>query len=532
MKLLIVDDQIYVAQGIRCGINWKAEGFSEVFVALNALEARHILQNHRIDVMLCDIEMPMENGLSLIRWVRQQKMDTRCVLLTAHPDFQYAREAIPLDVTDYVVQPAPYAEILRVARKAIQECGERVRQKESGQMDENARKQRELMESMALQSWLASRQQAPYRELLQIHDCCLPEFEDAVCLANIRILRWHVENSWNSDTLFYAMKNMVDELFAAYECKVVLAELAQQDYCCIVWGNEPPDAEKAAKQFEYLCSAFRLYFHCEAAVYLKAPVLVKELPQVRESLDALHTDNIARRSMVQIDRGRAGGSSPVEKPDAGFDVGQTTRMLSQGMSSQVQASLFSQLDLMLADGRLDAAVLRRFYQDFMQTLYQISEKTGVDPRSLFDTAGAFELSCSAAHSVEEMKTFLAYVCSQYEGLAGEESGHRVVLRAEEYIKHNLEKNIRRDDVAAYAHVSAGYLSHLFSREKGCSLKEYIVRQKMLLARSLLRTTALPVSIVAMRVGYMNFSQFSQSYKAVFQCSPSAERKAFEQESKP
>ena len=100
------------------------------------------------------------------------------------------------------------------------------------------------------------------------------------------------------------------------------------------------------------------------------------------------------------------------------------------------------------------------------------------------------------------------------------------------LKHNLEKNIRRDDVAAYAHVSAGYLSHLFSKEKGCSLKEYIVRQKMLLARSLLRTTALPVSIVAMRVGYTNFSQFSQSYKAAFQCSPSAERKATEQEPKP
>ena len=93
MKLLIVDDQIYVAQGLRFGIDWKAEGFSEVFIALNALEARAVLQKNAVDVMLCDIEMPMENGLSLIRWVREQKMPTRCILLTAHPDFQYAREA-------------------------------------------------------------------------------------------------------------------------------------------------------------------------------------------------------------------------------------------------------------------------------------------------------------------------------------------------------------------------------------------------------------------------------------------------------
>lgn len=531
MKLLIVDDQIYVAQGIRCGIDWRAEGFSEVFVALNALEARTILEKNVIDVMLCDIEMPMENGLSLIRWVRQQKMPTRCVLLTAHPDFQYAREAIPLDVTDYVVQPAPYSEILRVARKAIRECGERVRQQTEGPLNEGDRKRQEMMEGMALQSWLVSRQQAPYRELLQMSPGCLPGFDREVCLANIRILRWYVENSWNSDTLFYAMKNMVDELFAAHDCKVVLAELAQQDYTCVVWGAVPLGADAAAKQFEYLCSAFRLYFHGEAAVYLRAPVPVEKLPDAREKLNILHADNIARRSMVQIDRGQADAKILSSQPAAGFDVGQTARMLSQGLSSQAQDSLFERLDQLLAEGRLDAVTLRGFYQDFMQTLYQMTEETGIDPKNLFDTAGAFELSRNAAHSVEEMKTFLAYVCSRYEGLAGEESSHRVVLRAEEYIKHNLEKNIRRDDVAAYAHVSAGYLSHLFSREKGCSLKEYIVRQKMLLARSLLRTTALPVSIVAMRVGYMNFSQFSQSYKAVFQCSPSAERKAAEQEPK-
>ena len=63
MKLLIVDDQIYVAQGLRFGIDWKAEGFSEVFIALNALEARTVLQKNAVDVMLCDIEMPGESGI-------------------------------------------------------------------------------------------------------------------------------------------------------------------------------------------------------------------------------------------------------------------------------------------------------------------------------------------------------------------------------------------------------------------------------------------------------------------------------------
>lgn len=349
-------------------------------------------------------------------------------------------------------------------------------------------------------------------------------------LAEICILRWESENSWNSDTLFYAMKNMVEELFAACDCKAVLTELVQRDYCCMVWGGKTPDAGSIAKQFEYLCSAFRLYFHGEVAVYLLSPVLVRDLPEARKKLTAAHADNIARQGMVQVCRDESSAAGTRGAAGA-FDSGEIARLLGQGLSAQAQARLFGRLDHLLAEGKLDAAALRGFYQDFMQALYSIAEESGVDPKTLFDTAGAFELYRNATHSVEEMKTFLAYVCGQYEGLAGEEGSRRIVLKAEEYIKHNLEKNIRRDDVAAYAHVSAGYLSHLFSREKGCSLKEYIIRQKMLLARSLLRTTALPISIVAMRVGYTNFSQFSQSYKTMFQCSPSAERKAMEQEAK-
>ena len=533
MKLLIVDDQLYVAQGLRHGIDWKAEGFREVFIALNALEARSILQKNVIDVMLCDIEMPFENGLSLIRWVREQKMTTRCILLTAHPDFQYAREAIPLDVTDYVVQPAPYPEILRVVRKGIRERGELTQKQENTKLEEGLRESQEMMEGMALQTWITSRKQTPYRGLLKMENGRLPGFDTAVCLAEIHILRWERESGWNSDALFYAVKNIAEELFSEDESRVILAEPAPQEYVCVAWRDGTPPAEDpAVKRFEYLRSAFQLYFHGEIAVYLETPVRVGDLPDAWEHLKALHAENIARRSMVEAYHARtvradaALGAGPV------LDAEAVARQLGQGMSDQVEAQLASQLDRLAMEGRLDAAALRRFYQDFMQALYRMADQTGIDPKNLFQTAENFELYRSATHSLEEMKVFLNYVCAQYKGLAAEESSTRIIARAEEYIKRNLEKNIRRDDVAAYAHVSAGYLSHVFTREKGCSLKEYIINQKMLLARSLLRTTALPVSIVAMRVGYMNFSQFSQSYKATFQCSPSAERKAAEQEKTP
>ena len=65
--------------------------------------------------------------------------------------------------------------------------------------------------------------------------------------------------------------------------------------------------------------------------------------------------------------------------------------------------------------------------------------------------------------------------------------------------------------------------HSFRKEKGMSLKEYIICEKMKTAQAILRSTNLPVAVVAARVGFENYSYFSQVYKKVIGVNPSAER---------
>ena len=72
MKLLIVDDQASVVEGLLKGIRWDELGMEKVYTALNALEARNILNKETIDIMLCDIEMPVESGLQLYEWMNKK----------------------------------------------------------------------------------------------------------------------------------------------------------------------------------------------------------------------------------------------------------------------------------------------------------------------------------------------------------------------------------------------------------------------------------------------------------------------------
>ena len=84
MRVLIVDDQIHVVNGIVNGVDWKSLGVEEPLTAYNAFEARRVFLANRVDIMLCDIEMPVESGISLFRWVKAQNYPVECIFLTAH----------------------------------------------------------------------------------------------------------------------------------------------------------------------------------------------------------------------------------------------------------------------------------------------------------------------------------------------------------------------------------------------------------------------------------------------------------------
>ena len=69
MNVLIIDDQPDVVAGIHSGINWDALSIRQVFCANDIIRAREILSNNSVDIMLCDIEMPLGSGLELYEWV-------------------------------------------------------------------------------------------------------------------------------------------------------------------------------------------------------------------------------------------------------------------------------------------------------------------------------------------------------------------------------------------------------------------------------------------------------------------------------
>ncbi|WP_312641311.1 response regulator [Hydrogenoanaerobacterium sp.] len=104
--VLIVDDERPARELLKMTLDWTEAGFLAPLEARNGAEAFSIYEQHRPDLIITDIQMPVMDGLELIRKIRLISPTQDIVILSCHESFFYAREAIQLGVLDYLIKDA------------------------------------------------------------------------------------------------------------------------------------------------------------------------------------------------------------------------------------------------------------------------------------------------------------------------------------------------------------------------------------------------------------------------------------------
>ena len=125
MNVLIVDDQEDVLNSLKMTFPWEEMHIGQVFSALSAKEARVMMNCAVIDILITDIEMPEENGISLFNWVKEHYPLVEGIFLTAHADFSYALDALSAGAVSYILQPINPEELKKAIRKAEKRIRER-----------------------------------------------------------------------------------------------------------------------------------------------------------------------------------------------------------------------------------------------------------------------------------------------------------------------------------------------------------------------------------------------------------------------
>jgi two-component system, response regulator YesN len=113
-KVLVVDDEVWMGEGLRKIIGKLGGPFSVIDTALDGKQALSKLQKQEIDLVLTDIRMPGMDGLEMIKQMKQNNFNQPVVIISAYNDFEYAREALRLGATDYLVKPIKNDELSSV----------------------------------------------------------------------------------------------------------------------------------------------------------------------------------------------------------------------------------------------------------------------------------------------------------------------------------------------------------------------------------------------------------------------------------
>ncbi|MDE1549099.1 response regulator [Jeotgalibaca caeni] len=116
-RVLIVDDEPVVREGLAHLINWQALGFEIVGDAENGLDGIEKINQLHPNIVVTDIRMPIMDGIEMIRKIQETNSEMEVLILSGYSDFSYAKEAIHLGVSSYLLKPVDEEELENELKK-------------------------------------------------------------------------------------------------------------------------------------------------------------------------------------------------------------------------------------------------------------------------------------------------------------------------------------------------------------------------------------------------------------------------------
>ena len=105
LKVFLAEDEFIIREGIKNNIDWQAHGYEFCGEASDGELAFPLIQKTRPDILITDIKMPYMDGLELARNLKQDNPDVRILILTGFDEFEYAKEAVHLEIEEYILKP-------------------------------------------------------------------------------------------------------------------------------------------------------------------------------------------------------------------------------------------------------------------------------------------------------------------------------------------------------------------------------------------------------------------------------------------
>lgn len=530
LKVFLVEDEVLIREGLRDKIPWEQYGFRLVGEAADGEVALPLIRKARPDVLITDIKMPFMDGLALSRIVREEFPGIKIIIISGYDDFEYAREAISVGVDQYLLKPITRTNL----RKVLQELKDKIEQ-EKDQKDYQLQLQNELheYEQFSRRRFFEKVFEGGFSASEIYEEAGKLSLELSASCYNL-IFLYIQEKSGKMSTQgmerFLQKQDEVLHYFLRHP-QYILFRWNVNSYGVLVKGEEyqmemlvRPALDHVRKvcapEEEYLdwyiaaghpVERLSLLSICyqQTNHYFACRFILPDVHILTEETleDYLLVPGSAEKSIEGID-------------SAKMSPGIILEFLAEGSEKEIDGFVESYLQ------NIEEALKSRMFRNYVVLNIRFAaisyiESAGMSKEDYFLRMGKYAENIHI--DPEEIPLYFRETLQAVIGMRDEERNSQssgALKRALEYIDKNYSSDsLSLSSVACAIHVSANYLSSIFSQNVQKTFTEHVTEKRMERAMKLLRSTDKSTAAIAREVGYKDAHYFSFVFKKTQECSP-------------
>jgi len=521
LRVLLVDDEPLERQAIRFLLARERPNYQVVGEAGNGLEAVNLAATLRPDIVFLDIKMPVMDGLAAGREIRAVLPQTRLIFVTAYGEFDYAREAVSLGASKYLLKPVDGDEMIALLDElAADIAAGRRRQQETARLKAILEQLRPLLRLgfiIDLISGNITEAEASSRaSFLGITP--LPRLAMMVDIDNFAAGAGAGEEI-ERQILKQQVRESIEMATAGWPGALV-APVTRDEFAVLLplehLGPEENVRQLSLNLGEAICRQVRRDTEATVTVGIgRIAAAVTELGRsYAEAVAAaefrllyggdqvIHADDVTERSRASRFLPAAGKQ-------------QLTHATRMGDREEVRNQAGRILTQLLLEQERYPALLKMKLLELAALVANAALEGGADTEAVSDLTLACSreiLTLDNLISLRERLLERLLALADQVVVTREQRNSTLIDRASKFIEANFSQDLTLEEVAQQVYLSPCYFSRLFKQIKGLNFIDYLTRVRLQAARELLLSTNLSVAEIAARVGYHDARYFGQVFK--------------------
>ncbi|WP_169085253.1 response regulator [Paenibacillus sp. PL91] len=514
-KVLLVDDEAHITRNLEKVIPWEMLGLTVGGTAKNGVEALELMEQQTFDLLLCDIRMPVMDGLELVRHIREKEMACDIIMLSGYQDFAYTRTAIQFGVNDYILKPIPYDELTGVIARVM--SSQRSRQKQQQEEKQKLGRMIDLASEKILydiimdytdvtaDNWLLTGDEQQLKQqqfVLIVLD---------LDVSSEKTKDWRDWSDKERKLWNFAVCNVLREKLQQNGLHHAVIQIRDGEWCVLIevektaefnfslintWAEMLLDAIKSHVKLSLFAGIYRNF----AAV----ADLSHAYKQVQQGMQITPEHDVI--ALYPSDQQKSSQADQAFWETAEKIIGAVKRGDTKGVDSELNG--IAELLQRMNEPSLNR--VKPLLHFFVLHLMREMKEMGVFTREQEDMLWR---RLDRRFGIKDLLSVIRQVTNAVseKSMDKKKQSERSMTEAKAFLDRNLYRDLSVEETATHVGLSTSYFSLLFKQTFGETFIEYVTRQRMERAKAMLADTPKSVAQIAKEVGYAERRYFTKVF---------------------